>query len=190
MLARHFDGGSHVIRLAVGDDADFIQRKSLDGVQDKGLAIGAAGAFQSELHQRDHLVGGSDVFGRRGAPVGDHVFSGKSFVGLMKLELRLIAGADVRTPGGILQMNREQALRAAGREVLDGAKGKVVKPRLKGQSFWLFSSIRSVAQSARNGFVDDVKKFPARELRRYIAQSHALVAKKLTRKAQRELGLV
>jgi predicted DNA-binding protein (MmcQ/YjbR family) len=39
-------------------------------------------------------------------------------------------------------------------------------------------------------YVDDVKTFPARELRRYIAQSHALVAKKLTRKAQRELGLV
>jgi predicted DNA-binding protein (MmcQ/YjbR family) len=43
---------------------------------------------------------------------------------------------------------------------------------------------------ARWLFVDDVKKFPAAELRRYIAQSHALVVKKLTRKAQRELGLV
>ena len=39
-------------------------------------------------------------------------------------------------------------------------------------------------------FVDDVKQFPAGELRGYIAQSHALVAKKLTRKAQRKLGLV
>jgi predicted DNA-binding protein (MmcQ/YjbR family) len=39
-------------------------------------------------------------------------------------------------------------------------------------------------------FVDDVKKFPPTELRSYIARSHALVAKKLTRKAQRELGLV
>jgi predicted DNA-binding protein (MmcQ/YjbR family) len=39
-------------------------------------------------------------------------------------------------------------------------------------------------------FVDDVKKVPPAELRPYIAQSHALVAKKLTRKAQRDLGLV
>jgi predicted DNA-binding protein (MmcQ/YjbR family) len=39
-------------------------------------------------------------------------------------------------------------------------------------------------------YVDDVTDFPAKELRQYIAQSHALVAKKLTRKAQRELGFV
>ena len=38
-------------------------------------------------------------------------------------------------------------------------------------------------------YVDDMKTFPAAELRQYIAQSRALVAKKLTRKAQRELGL-
>lgn len=38
-------------------------------------------------------------------------------------------------------------------------------------------------------FVDDVKRFSAAELRRYIAQSHAIVAKKLARKTQRELGL-
>jgi predicted DNA-binding protein (MmcQ/YjbR family) len=38
-------------------------------------------------------------------------------------------------------------------------------------------------------FVDDATKFPATELRQYVAQSHALVAQKLTRKAQRELGL-
>jgi predicted DNA-binding protein (MmcQ/YjbR family) len=39
-------------------------------------------------------------------------------------------------------------------------------------------------------FVEDLKQFPAAELRQYIAQSHALIAKKLTRKAQRELGFV
>ena len=39
-------------------------------------------------------------------------------------------------------------------------------------------------------YVDDVKKLRPAELRQYIEQSHALVAKKLTRKAQRELGLV
>jgi predicted DNA-binding protein (MmcQ/YjbR family) len=38
-------------------------------------------------------------------------------------------------------------------------------------------------------FVDDVKKFPREELRRYIADAHALVAAKLSRKRQRELGL-
>ncbi len=42
---------------------------------------------------------------------------------------------------------------------------------------------------ARWLYVDDMKQFPAAELRQYIAQSHALVAKKLTKKAQRELGL-
>ena len=36
--------------------------------------------------------------------------------------------------------------------------------------------------------VDDLKQFPAAELRQYIAQSHALVIKKLTKKAQRALG--
>lgn len=38
-------------------------------------------------------------------------------------------------------------------------------------------------------YVDDVKKVRAAELRQLIAQSHALVTKKLTRKAQRDLGL-
>ena len=37
-------------------------------------------------------------------------------------------------------------------------------------------------------YVDDIKQFPPAELRQYIAASHALVAKKLTKKAQRELG--
>jgi predicted DNA-binding protein (MmcQ/YjbR family) len=39
-------------------------------------------------------------------------------------------------------------------------------------------------------YVDDAKAFPKGELRQYLAESHALVTKKLTRKAQRELGLV
>jgi len=38
-------------------------------------------------------------------------------------------------------------------------------------------------------YVDDLKQFPINELRQYIAQSHALVAKKLTKNAQRDLGL-
>ena len=38
-------------------------------------------------------------------------------------------------------------------------------------------------------YVDDIKQFPPAELRQYIAASHALVVKKLTKKAQRELGL-
>jgi predicted DNA-binding protein (MmcQ/YjbR family) len=42
---------------------------------------------------------------------------------------------------------------------------------------------------ARWLYVDNLKQFPAAELRQYIAQSHTLVAKKLTKKAQRELGL-
>ncbi len=37
--------------------------------------------------------------------------------------------------------------------------------------------------------VDDLKQFPPAELRQYIAQSHALVVKKLTKKAQRAFGL-
>ena len=37
--------------------------------------------------------------------------------------------------------------------------------------------------------VDDIKQFPPADLRQYIAASHALVTKKLTKKAQRELGL-
>ena len=39
-------------------------------------------------------------------------------------------------------------------------------------------------------YVDDVKKFPKGELRQYIADAHAQVAGKLSRKRQRELGLV
>ena len=38
-------------------------------------------------------------------------------------------------------------------------------------------------------YVDDIRQFPPAELRQYIAASHALVAKKLTKKAQHELGL-
>jgi predicted DNA-binding protein (MmcQ/YjbR family) len=38
-------------------------------------------------------------------------------------------------------------------------------------------------------YVDDLKQFPAAELRQYIAASHALVVKKLTKKARRALGL-
>ena len=42
---------------------------------------------------------------------------------------------------------------------------------------------------ARWLYVDDLKQFPPAELRQYIAASHALVAKNLSKKAQRELGL-
>src|SRR5580658_2870805 len=52
-------------------------------------------------------------------------------------------------------MNRKQALRAAGREVLDRSERKVVQPRFKGEGFRLLSSVVSVAQRARDGFVDD-----------------------------------
>jgi predicted DNA-binding protein (MmcQ/YjbR family) len=38
-------------------------------------------------------------------------------------------------------------------------------------------------------YADDLKQFPIAELRQYFAASHALVAKKLTKKAQRALGL-
>jgi len=38
-------------------------------------------------------------------------------------------------------------------------------------------------------YVDDPAGFDVKDLRGYLAASHALVAKKLTRKAQRELGL-
>jgi predicted DNA-binding protein (MmcQ/YjbR family) len=38
-------------------------------------------------------------------------------------------------------------------------------------------------------YVDDLKQFPMAELRQYIAQSHALVTKKLTKRARRDLGL-
>ncbi len=38
-------------------------------------------------------------------------------------------------------------------------------------------------------YVDDLEQFPRADLRQYIAASHALVAKKLTKKAQRALGL-
>ena len=38
-------------------------------------------------------------------------------------------------------------------------------------------------------YVDDVKKFPKGELRQYIADAHAQVAKKLSRKRQLALGL-
>jgi predicted DNA-binding protein (MmcQ/YjbR family) len=42
---------------------------------------------------------------------------------------------------------------------------------------------------ARWLYVDHIRQFPPAELRQYIAASHALVAKKLTKKAQRALGL-
>src|SRR5271155_1335046 len=70
----------------------------------------------------------------------------------MKLKFGLVAGTDVRTPGGILQMKREQALRAARREVFDGAKSQAVKPRFKRKAFRLLASI---AQCTGNGFIDD-----------------------------------
>jgi predicted DNA-binding protein (MmcQ/YjbR family) len=38
-------------------------------------------------------------------------------------------------------------------------------------------------------YVDDLEQFPRADLRQYIAAAHALVAKKLTKKAQRALGL-
>ena len=38
-------------------------------------------------------------------------------------------------------------------------------------------------------YVDDIKQFPPGELRQYIAASHALVAKKLTKKARHSLAL-
>src|SRR5579862_3517720 len=73
----------------------------------------------------------------------------------MELEFGLVAGADVGATGGILEMKREQALRASGREILDGAQRQTVEPRLKGQAFWLLGSVGPVAECARDGFVDN-----------------------------------
>ena len=71
-------------------------RESFDGVQDKNFAVAGRGGWQSKLHQRIHLVGGSDVFRRGHAAVGDYAFLGESFVRLMELELGFVAGANVR----------------------------------------------------------------------------------------------
>src|SRR5580700_3348766 len=73
----------------------------------------------------------------------------------MELQCRLVAGADIWTPCGILKMHRQQALRAANREVLNRSERKAVKPRLKRESFRLLGSVGSIAQSAGDGFVDD-----------------------------------
>src|ERR1700683_3585343 len=118
-------------------------------MQNKSFAIGATGAFESELHQRNHLVGRGNIFGRRNAPVGNHIFSGEGFVRLMELEFRFIAGANVGAPGGILKMKREQALRAASGKVLDRAQGEAIQPWLERQSFRLFFSLWPLSQSAR-----------------------------------------
>src|ERR1700690_283955 len=115
MFTRQLNGTSHLVGLTVSDDGDFIQRKSLNGVQDKSFAIGTASAIEGELSQRDHFIGGRDIFGRRSTPVGDYVLFGQGLVWLMELQSGLVTGADVWAPGGILQMNRSHALRAAGR---------------------------------------------------------------------------
>src|SRR5580692_1333922 len=73
----------------------------------------------------------------------------------MKLEFGLVAGTDIGAPGGILEMDRQQALWSASRKILDGSKSKPVEPGLERDAFRLFRSAGSVAQCASDGFVDD-----------------------------------
>src|SRR6202035_2566621 len=73
----------------------------------------------------------------------------------MELEFGLVARAHVRTPGRVLEMDREQALGASNRKILDGAERKPVQPGLERHAFRLLAAVCSVAQSARDGFVDD-----------------------------------
>src|ERR1700690_825990 len=155
MFTRQLNGYSSVIGITVSNDGDFVQSKSFNGMQDKGFAIGTASALEGKLHQRDHLVGGSDVFRGRRTPVSDHVFLGQGLVWLMELESGLVTGANILVPGRILQMNRQQALRAAGREVVHGAERQPVKPWLEAQTLRLLSSPGPLAPRARHGFVDD-----------------------------------
>src|SRR5262252_10214772 len=70
----------------------------------------------------------------------------------MELEGVLVAGADVRTARGILQVNRRQIFKAVGGEVPDGVQRQAVQPGLQGQAFGFLSS---VPQGAGNGLVND-----------------------------------
>ena len=63
MFASRLNGASYLLWIAIGDDADFVQRESLDCVQDEGLTVGDPSAFECKMHEGKHLVGISDVFG-------------------------------------------------------------------------------------------------------------------------------
>src|SRR5712692_1267930 len=56
VFARGRDGGVDLSRLAIRNGSNFVHREPFDGVENKGLAVGAAGAIQGKLHQRDQLV--------------------------------------------------------------------------------------------------------------------------------------
>src|ERR1700722_2910149 len=117
VFAGRDDRGTDGVRSAIGYGSDFPHRKSFNRVQDKNLAIAGRGGLQSKFDQRIYLVGRSDVFGRGHAAVGDDAFLREGFIRLMKLELRFVAGANVRNASRAFQVDRDYVIGAANQQV-------------------------------------------------------------------------
>src|ERR1035438_683677 len=50
-------GLAHGLHMPSGDGGNFVERKALDTIEEKSLAVGAVDAAECGLHQGNHFVG-------------------------------------------------------------------------------------------------------------------------------------
>ena len=109
---------------SVSNGGNFIDRKSFHRVENQSLTSCRLRAIQCKLHQRDQLVRGCNIFWRGYPAVGDNTFLSKGFVGLVILQLGLIAGADIDVAGRGFEWNTGGPVAIAARKILKRAQSQ------------------------------------------------------------------
>src|SRR4030088_3551913 len=95
----------NAVRREACDGADLFHPKALNGVQNEGFARLARDVTQSRSDQMKHLVRRCNLLGRGDTVVSDDGLFSHGLVGLVKLQLRLVASSYVRFARGVLKMH-------------------------------------------------------------------------------------
>src|SRR5208283_4672744 len=97
--------------MAPGDGGNFAQGKTLDTVEKKSFAVGAAGAAERGLDQGDQLVGVRGLLRSGNAAIGDGAFAGPTLVGLMELQSNFVGGLHILAAAAVFEMQMRGRLK-------------------------------------------------------------------------------
>src|SRR5215472_9516760 len=141
MVAGGGNGRSYIVRLAVGNNGDFVVGETFDSREDEGFTDLAVGAAQGILHKSQHLVGRSDLFGGRNTLIRNDAFLAEHLVRLMELQLSLIGSLYVAFTRRLLQVNLPIFFAFLKDQFIQGAHREATEPRLKGKPFGLIATV-------------------------------------------------
>src|SRR5207245_9957389 len=111
MFTSSSNRSAYFVGLSVSNGNNLVHRETFNGVQNEYLAVGPGSAIQSELDQSEHFVRVRSVVRSSCAAIRDHGFLGKGFVGVMDLQLRLVACPHTQLAHDLLYRHERQALR-------------------------------------------------------------------------------